>query len=402
MRIKKCNENFIAAIQVFLIVFLTSSYVITNGIYSGALESVLWIIVFGSALWSGAFANKIKIKAIIFLVVYFVSTFLTTIFFKGELGIWIKVSFMFLTVFLICNSHSKECIIKGYLNVMYYLAVLSLFFYSSYLIIPSFYKSLPVVGRGYVNFIIFVQDMRPHNYFPRNSGMFWEPGAFVTFLVIALLIEITKKNSNNRRLFLLIAAIVTTFSTTGYMALAGCMFMLLSQKKAGINRRLYVGILMSMIAMVLLLNQEIFFSTKGSTVLGKLISLKNQDYREYSSIGVRVNSVVKPLQYFVKSPLIGYGRKNLTELLIKDTFGMLTCTPVNWFAMYGLFIGSYMTYFLYRFSKKMTKGIRERILFFSIFFIVLCSENYVDNATILMIVFPYHVKDIKKVGAYIT
>ncbi|MCO5935982.1 hypothetical protein NAF17_10570 [Mucilaginibacter sp. RB4R14] len=54
----------------------------------------------------------------------------------------------------------------------------------------------------------------------RNSGPFWEPGMFAVFINVALFfnIVISKKLINIRNI-ILITTIVTTFSTTGYIAL---------------------------------------------------------------------------------------------------------------------------------------------------------------------------------------
>jgi hypothetical protein len=54
----------------------------------------------------------------------------------------------------------------------------------------------------------------------RNSGPFWEPGAFAGFIIIALIFNIilTKKLFNRRNVIFIIA-ILTTTSTSGYIAL---------------------------------------------------------------------------------------------------------------------------------------------------------------------------------------
>mgnify|MGYP004604192679 CR=1 FL=1 len=60
--------------------------------------------------------------------------------------------------------------------------------------------------------------------FQRNSGMFWEPGAFQGFILLAILMiifNVDKKNDNNRKVELVIfgVTLLTTQSTTGYILL---------------------------------------------------------------------------------------------------------------------------------------------------------------------------------------
>lgn len=70
-----------------------------------------------------------------------------------------------------------------------------------------------------------------YNYIPlersdqgmRNCGMFWEPGAFQGYLLLIPLMYISNLREfykyNKRVCYILIAALLTTFSTTGYVAL---------------------------------------------------------------------------------------------------------------------------------------------------------------------------------------
>lgn len=62
------------------------------------------------------------------------------------------------------------------------------------------------------------------DFSPRNSGMFWEPGAFQGYLILALVFLAFIKHDTPRKQYIyylavLCAAVLSTFSTTGYIAL---------------------------------------------------------------------------------------------------------------------------------------------------------------------------------------
>jgi hypothetical protein len=69
------------------------------------------------------------------------------------------------------------------------------------------------------NFIIYTWEPLTESYL-RNSGPFWEPGAFAGFLIIAMIFNYIEYNAiYNFKNIVFMLAIVTTFSTSGYAAL---------------------------------------------------------------------------------------------------------------------------------------------------------------------------------------
>lgn len=105
-----------------------------------------------------------------------------------------------------------------FVNVMTAVSIISLigYFFVNYTNILS---SLPIInnsngiayGIGYIfNYITIIPE--------RNCGIFWEPGVFATFLIIAILFEtcFKEKKSSVIKIFLFIICIITTKSTAGY------------------------------------------------------------------------------------------------------------------------------------------------------------------------------------------
>lgn len=68
----------------------------------------------------------------------------------------------------------------------------------------------------------------------RNAGMFWEPGAFAGYLVLAILLVLSSGRSDKldkKSLLLLTLALLTTQSTTGYVTAFACFAAYLSSRK---------------------------------------------------------------------------------------------------------------------------------------------------------------------------
>lgn len=119
---------------------------------------------------------------------------------------------------------------KYYVNLIYYLTIISFFFYFSSIIYPPLvgilfrFADLVAVDFAnaprYQNFIIYTVEPF-HEGVLRNAGFSWEPSSFSGFLNLALMFNsfITGKYINKKNIFFIVG-IITTFSTAGYIVLA--------------------------------------------------------------------------------------------------------------------------------------------------------------------------------------
>ena len=100
--------------------------------------------------------------------------------------------------------------IQCYINVIYFFSLISFVFYFSSLLFPSIANFFIEVITPYTQPLFYqqadFQDMIIFNFgaqeFSRNSGPFWEPGAFAGFLCIAIMFEylVNNKIFNTTRL----------------------------------------------------------------------------------------------------------------------------------------------------------------------------------------------------------
>ncbi len=129
----------------------------------------------------------------------------------------------------------KENAVRLFVNVVFLLSAISLFFYAVQLagggnilfqIGKAFIITAPAtedLSSTFSNFLIFSYD-QVHVY--RNSGFVWEPGAFGCFIIIAMFFNFLRNDfSYDRITIVLIIALITTLSTTSYLALGILIFL---------------------------------------------------------------------------------------------------------------------------------------------------------------------------------
>jgi hypothetical protein len=142
-------------------------------------------------------------------------------------------------VILFCGAAMSVAILNTnllyiYVRVMKVIAVIATVLFIPILINPGFAETLISASPFHVQKVaeaygwestshnIFVMHFPPDFFYGliRNSGPFWEPGAFGGFLVLAFLFNTLIHNTLLRKEnIIFIAAILTTFSTTTYLAL---------------------------------------------------------------------------------------------------------------------------------------------------------------------------------------
>jgi hypothetical protein len=124
---------------------------------------------------------------------------------------------------------------KYYIKIIYYYAVISLFFWGIELLIPPlgqllrgwairFSQATGSFVVDYKNISLFLlytfTTMSKFHTMPRNSGPFWEPGAFAVYLAVALVfLYLHTKTVRNKHVAILTVAMITTQSTAGYVSL---------------------------------------------------------------------------------------------------------------------------------------------------------------------------------------
>jgi len=281
--------------------------------------------------------------------------------------------FVVLLAAFISNRIRLRDFIHYYSNIVYTISILSLVVFVGVSIYPSIINIFPTINNyaGSVFANLFVSNVIINsNNILRNFCIFREPGVFIIYLLLGLIIELYYNGIiDYKRVFVYIVTIVTTFSTTGYILLA---FLLLIFIVKNIRKRIVFWSTIGLLCLTIFL-----IPIEYSVVFAKF---DTHNYA-YLSAQSRISSVVIPFMIFVEH-WYGIGLSNFVINYLeysKIIFGRVispegdsTNTILNTFAIYGVFYGSILFYGLFKFAKSLCS---QKIMAIPIFLILLLISS---------------------------
>lgn len=373
-------------IALLLTLFLTSGFVVKNNLISWTATVLLWVVDFVLLAVS---VRRINAKSF-FTFAVFIIVAIASMYHNNEIAVQ-QLGYLFLTYFTMLaytSIYGVEEFKQSFCRVMAFLCITSLIFFAIYMLVPSMDSRSNVVGTGGLtasNMIIFVKYVG----LSRNMSMFWEPGAFQTFIILAMTFELFNEKASAFRLTLYAVTILSTFSSAGYIGLAMVLLLAFLKKSDSATKsiRFWVVSATMLIIVFVYVNQDALFDTSSSTVFGKIIDFLNEEgYNSTvrTSVSTRYYAVIKPVEEFFKDPLLGCGYAGLIERTKLYTYGMNTCTFVNWFAVYGVFYGLIISVGYLKFAKKLGKTNFMAFMIMVVLFVATMSENYVNNPFFLI------------------
>lgn len=384
------NRNYILYVATFLLIYFSSAFSLSR--YSGTTRMMLFAGLLAILMLYAALTRK-SIKITIEILFVFLFGLLSYLL-NGESlkQLTILLVYYTLTLFFInCFDYSE--FIEAYCRIIYFLAVVSLVMYVLATFVPQVLTPLPVVSNslGRMSYSVFFA-LSPFDM--RNMGLFWEPGAFQTYLNIAIFFEIFRfRFQNKQRVAVLIVTLITTFSSAGFITIIFLAFTIVINQMIEKNLRKDFGFLLCiiMVAVIAVWYYVSFVDPALKYVLfGKLLRYA-QDGNASSSTGVRVESIIRPFQLLfsrLQYIFIGMGPTKLVETF-RYNYGhtMTTCTLANWFAEHGIFFGMLMLAGFYRLIRPVSGKTVTRLMLLIVFVLCTLSEDYVRNPSILVFIF---------------
>ena len=368
----------------FLILFLSCSFVVENDLISSTVTIALWVI---TAFLIISFNFRIKASIIFPVVILLMLMWVSVMINEPQRYFkYLCISFSLLVICLYVHKYSILEFIESFCNVVCFLAIVSLVCYVLYSLFPVLKTMFLEYGKSGKQFsVLYIYVNKAKSI--RNMGMFWEPGAYQTYLNIALLLEVIKEKKKIQRIVILALTIATTFSTTGFISMSVIfIYMMFNLKEIKSWQRNIITILLLAVVVFFINADSIIQSSSGYTVFGKLSDLLIVDNDNSNGMitttSVRYYSIIKPIEVFLKNPILGVGYDNLNLLLYDYTHGMNTCTFINYFALFGVLYGLICILGYIKFAQKVGKKIIDRIAIFLIICIVSASENYVLIASL--------------------
>lgn len=391
MYLKLSKSSYDVAI-VFTLLFLSVSFVVTNDLISNVATIGLWIcVLFAIILIGGLHINSNLMIATISLLVLMLFTTLI----QGEkLVVFIKIAFSIFVISLFVATTSFERFSIAYVKVIKFLCIASLVGYGLHLIIPSVFDKFIVqnaAGNYYSNYVIYVQSTSAALNAFRNFGFAWEPGAFSTFVCLAMLLDVlfVSKTVKLRTVILYVLTVITTFSTTGIIAIfCLCLFLAVTNKTVSKGSKKAIILALMLLILLIIAMSSVMFDLSTNSTFGKIINFLNADDRSSNqeSASIRYFSITKVFSAFLHSPLYGWGYDGLIEQTLEFTRGMNTCTFIDWFAVYGVAFGFIMLIGIVRFTRLMSGNKLYRFIIVVFLFGITMTENYVHCPMIYILV----------------
>ena len=256
---------------------------------------------------------KYNLNFILVIISFFIIESLQILYFNTfELltfaGTYIRLGFAFFVARIL-----SEKFFDYYFNIIYFFSVVSLIFFIPAIINPSiatfivdnvavifkspFASNTESIYKISPNIILYVFEKSLFD-FQRNSGPFWEPGAFSIFIVLALLFNFVKEHKIvTFKNIVLILVVFSTTSTSGYIALfLLIVFFTVFNKKVKTSK--YAFLLILMYGASLAYTQIEFLGKKAEEDI-ELAS---------STTTSRFGSALVDMNHFYENPVIGYGR----------------------------------------------------------------------------------------------
>ena len=308
----------------------------------------------------------------------------------------IGISLNLITALLISNVLSEDEFFDSFRRVIFAICIASLvgfvimyFFRRVSTIFPALVNSNGRIGR-YAVLTILSDFASSTSGLQRVQGIFWEPGAFQTMIVFAVVFEIFKtKTLTWKRMAIYAITMLLTFSTTGYV----CLMLLIAlavNKESRSFKMMRAGLIIAALLIFYFSLQDTSIAFLQYTMFGKIRMILNYQEGVKTYASSRVDSIVLPLRYFISNPIIGIGERGYSQIAGIAGHTMFTCTPVNYFARYGLIFGGISLWGIIKLFAKESISVVNGIVLALCLLITLSTEAFTLNPILTcMIMYGY-------------
>ena len=257
-----------------------------------------------------------------------------------------------------------------YLKVMYFLSLFSFLGLIIYKI--GFYPGILVNENKYLSIILHNCHANMNSL--RNSGMFWEPGAFQGYLTLTFMLFIDSIDqlwkTYRKQTIVIIAALISTFSTTGYIAFALIIiYYIVFKFRNKIAKILLVPIIVS----------GIFYLYNNLDFLGTKINKQIEQIETYEITVDRLGSAILDWHYIKKHPIIGNGLMNDTRyedhLMYRSLISGFSNGFTDIIAKFGII---YILFYFLTIYKNLPFDKKDRLFFCFMIAILLQGEYFLD------------------------
>lgn len=292
----------------------------------------------------------------------------------------ISVSVLFFTAFAISEQVEWNKFRKLYIDIMLAVSVVSLVLYFTVNIakmqIPFSHECFIGTESYTGNYLFAYRTI----YSVRNQGLFWEPGLFAAYLILALVLHILYESKISiLRVILITVTVLTTQSSAGIILLIIVALLLILRHSCGMGKIkqgmiVCFGIGISLFA----LSQNKYISAKWLVGIQDAIEkILGQSVNVVS----RQNSPLINLKIFTDYPIFGAGYQNATNIYVnlRNTLGTVdsqTSTTTYHLAAIGIAGMVFLMVALIGILHLKKFNLASRILLLILFFSLINVEPY--------------------------
>jgi hypothetical protein len=381
--------NVVETVNLFLLLSLSGLNFFNDS------DSFLFAVFFINLLLFVFKREKIDNGFFVFFLFFVLLSITQTIWFsdgsfKSTIGFFIRI----LTAYLVIKNCSN--FLSSFLRLLFFLSLASIFFYTFFLVFPSIEDALFANKHFWDNPHTneFKKSLIIYNIFreplfgidalglfglPRNSGPFWEPGAFGGYLTLGIAFEMILFRKFSLRVLVLLVALATTFSTAGYVAAA--LFFLLYFLFLETDKKKKLLVFPALLVGCFFLIVDVDFL--ASKITGQVEGFKEaQTYKMQLDDDTRLGSALLDINDFHRSPLVGTGpsdetRYGKTEVLFMRTNGLADLIVriglIGFLFICWTFVQSLKKYFT---KSEILKPKTATYIFIFITFLISLSETY--------------------------
>lgn len=380
-------------IIIFTVIFLNSGYTYTYLISDTFLQTIVLIISFlcvGTIyLLTNDFSivtNRIKSKKpswlLISLVVFGLGAFVT-IFATGETAnmmMYMSYGIRILCAIVIAKLLSFERFVKYYQIIIFALTIVAIFVFLFTAISGINFSILPefVSGKDRVYFNYFFLAFQYGEN--RIQSIFWEPGLFATFLLLAMAFEILFRRKTRPLFFAVyLIGLFLTFSTFGYVCFAIVCLLAVNKKVK--------NFWLACLAYALVISIFVLFIGFTDSILPFLTKILPSVFTKLDNKGTieiiggdRLYSPMFDIECWLKSPIFGNGMSKMTtyyaDAALTKNIHAQTSTTTYFLAEFGILGLAFPVFFSFGLFKMKNISPENKAILFILFLLILSKEPH--------------------------
>jgi hypothetical protein len=381
---------------IFFLICLSGNPLFTHMNYSKNLLIVYTVILFSFILFKVDFRLVKKAAGIFFgviliisILIIFQNNILGFVSFPGVAGYILKIVLTIST--LLFYQNEKVDYIDKYIKTFAFLAAISIPFW---LLNQIGFYGIEIENSTRKSLLFYTSSYNSSDRFiMRNPGMFWEPGAFSGYLILAL-VFIALKNRKfqigpyTKEVFWILFGIFTTMSTTGFLVLGFISTIYLIQNY-GLGNIILIPIVI--LFSIFAYNNLYFLREKIDDQYSRLSEMDEDDISNQ-----RMGAFYMDLQYIKSKPLIGNGLHVKTRFRfhpeVKGDIGHGNGMS-NFLASWGIPFFLFWLFCVLKFSVKMSRSHITSLSAVFIIILLLQGEQFLNFPIFLSFFFLPFVYD---------